>query len=120
MNAPVTSLRASESDLPQRLCSLFAASDLSRRLRHLRDAIRGRIVFTTSFGIEDQAIANAIFTQDLRIDVVTLDTGRLFAETYEVWAETERRYGVRIRALYPDQAQLETLVAHQGINGFRA
>jgi phosphoadenosine phosphosulfate reductase len=47
-------------------------------------------VFTTSFGIEDQAITDAIFTQDLEIEVVTLDTGRLFPETYELWAATER------------------------------
>jgi phosphoadenosine phosphosulfate reductase len=33
---------------------------------------------------------------------VTLDTGRLFPETYTLWAETERRYGRRIRAIYPN------------------
>jgi phosphoadenosine phosphosulfate reductase len=51
---------------------------------------------------------------------VTLDTGRLFPETYALWEETERRYGLRIRAVFPQQAQLETLVAAQGINGFYA
>jgi len=37
--------------------------DLAQRLSPVRDAIRGRIVFTTSFGIEDQAIPHAIHTQ---------------------------------------------------------
>jgi phosphoadenosine phosphosulfate reductase len=78
----------------------------------------GRIVFTTSFGLEDQAIAHAIFEQVLDIAVVTLDTGRLFAATYELWAQTERRYGRRIPGLYPDCAALEMLVARQGIDGF--
>ena len=50
--------------------------------------------------------------------MVTLDTGRLFPETYDLWAETERRYGLRIRAIYPRHDKLEELVAQQGINGF--
>jgi phosphoadenosine phosphosulfate reductase len=94
--------------------------DLAQRLAMVRSTVLGRVVFTTSFGIEDQAIAHAMFTQGLAIDVVTLDTGRLFPQTYELWAETERRYGRRIRALYPDRANIEALVARQGINGFYA
>jgi phosphoadenosine phosphosulfate reductase len=97
----------------------FPHPDLAKRLAAVRREIRGRIVFTTSFGIEDQAIADAIFTQELEIDVVTLDTGRLFPETYALWAETERRYRRRIRAMYPDHERLEELVARQGVNGFR-
>ena len=41
-----------------------------------------------------------------------------FRETYDLWAETERRYGRRIRAIYPRTETLEALVAEQGINGF--
>jgi phosphoadenosine phosphosulfate reductase len=119
MTAFATSLRRADADLPQRLSASFAGRDLFDRLRLLREEIGGRIVFATSFGIEDQAIAHAIFKQALAIDVVTLDTGRLFPETYDVWAETERRYGVAIGAFYPNQTNLEALVARQGIDGFR-
>jgi phosphoadenosine phosphosulfate reductase len=94
--------------------------DLMKRLATLRRVVRGRIVFTTSFGIEDQAIGHAVFAQDLDIDVVTFDTGRLFQETYELWSRTERRYGRRIRAFCPDRASVESLVAHQGVDGFFA
>lgn len=90
------------------------------RLRALRDTLDGRIVFTTSLGLEDQAITHLIFTNDLAIDVITLDTGRLFPETYAVWAETEQRYGRRITPVYPRHDALETLIAGQGINGFYA
>ena len=79
--------------------------------------VDGRIVFTHGFGIEGQLIFHWICERDLDIDVVTLDTGRLFPETYALWAETERRYGRRIRAIYPDRAALERLVAKQGIDG---
>ena len=59
----------------------FPALDLFERLAAIRAEIPGRVVFTTSFGLEDQAIAHAIFAQALAIDVATLDTGRLFPET---------------------------------------
>jgi phosphoadenosine phosphosulfate reductase len=99
--------------------ALAEAKDLRTRLQLVRDAIPGRVVFTTSFGLEDQAVAHAIFTGNFAIDIVTLDTGRLFAETYEVWAATEERYGRRIVAYAPERDALEHLVAAQGVNGFR-
>jgi phosphoadenosine phosphosulfate reductase len=90
----------------------------AERLASLRAAVPGRIVFTTSFGIEDQAIAHLIFTGKLDIEVATLDTGRLFPATYDLWAETEEHYGVRIRSFHPDAAALAAFVADAGINGF--
>jgi phosphoadenosine phosphosulfate reductase len=98
----------------------FPALDLFERLTAIRAQIPGRVVFTTSFGLEDQAIAHAIFAQALTIDVATLDTGRLFPETYDLWAETERRYGVRVQAFAPEHRAVETLIAAQGIDGFRS
>jgi phosphoadenosine phosphosulfate reductase len=98
----------------------FPALDLFERLAAIRSEIPGRLVFTTSFGLEDQAIAHAIFAQALAIDVATLDTGRLFPETYDVWAETERRYGVRVLAFAPEHRAVEALIAGQGIDGFRS
>ena len=76
-------------------------ASIAERLRAATEVVSGRIVFTTSFGIEDQLIAHHIFTERLPIDVVTLDTGRLFPSTYKLWQETEERYGVRIKAFYP-------------------
>jgi phosphoadenosine phosphosulfate reductase len=102
------------------LSDRFGALDLFGRLAAVRLLLSGRIVFTTSFGLEDQAVAHALFAQGLAIDVATLDTGRLFAETHEVWAETERRYGARVSAYAPDHADLRSLLARQGADGFRA
>jgi phosphoadenylyl-sulfate reductase (thioredoxin) len=106
------------SDLAAELDQAFGSVTPLERLRRFREAIEGRIVFTTSFGLEDQVISHWILANDIDIGLVTLDTGRLFQETYEVWAETERRYGSRIRAIYPNNLDLEALVAKQGINGF--
>jgi sulfate adenylyltransferase large subunit/thioredoxin-dependent adenylylsulfate APS reductase len=107
-------LIARAADLDRALAGL----NLSQRLARIRDELDGSIVFTTSFGLEDQVILHHICEAGLDIDVVTLDTGRLFPETYTTWEETERRYGRRIRAIYPQHAALEQLVAVQGINGF--
>ncbi|WP_201832675.1 phosphoadenylyl-sulfate reductase [Microvirga zambiensis] len=94
---------------------------LPERLTLVSRSISGRLVFTTSFGLEDQALTHAIFRAglDVHVEIVTLDTGRLFPETYDLWAQTEDRYGRRIRAVNPDRSGLETLVTGQGINGFR-
>ena len=88
------------------------------RLERLRRQVAGRIVFTTSFGIEDQAILHLIAERQLAIEVATLDTGRLFPSTYALWAETERKYGLRITSFSPDQQALQSFVANRGINSF--
>lgn len=103
-----------------RLSQMAYSLDLFERLVATRAAVTGRLVFTTSFGLEDQAIGHAILSQNLDIDLVTLDTGRLFGETHDVWAETERRYGKRVRAVAPERSALESLIDAQGANGFRA
>jgi phosphoadenosine phosphosulfate reductase len=92
--------------------------EIGDRLALARRLVAGRMIFTTSFGLEDQIIIDAIAAIDLDIEIVTLDTGRLFPQTYTVWSETERRYGRRIRAVYPAQQRLEDLVERQGIDGF--
>jgi len=109
----------SSSVLLARLIEGSEQLDLLERLRTVRRTITGHIVFTTSFGIEDQAITHAIFTADLAIDVVTLDTGRLFPETLEVWSQTERRYRRQIRGLSPDREGIEKLIERDGVYGFR-
>ena len=96
----------------------FPALSPLDRLKRLREAVSGRLVFTTSLGIEDQMITHLIFSNAIKIEVVTLDTGRLFPESYEVWRRTEETYGKRIHAKYPQAEALENLIEEQGIDGF--
>jgi thioredoxin-dependent adenylylsulfate APS reductase len=100
------------------LARLLADMSPAQRIAQLRREIAGKIVFTTSFGLEDQAILHLLAEHGGDIDVVTLDTGRLFPETYALWAQAERRYGRRIRTLHPRHDDLEALIERQGINGF--
>ncbi len=102
----------------ERLTRLLADLTPAERLAKLRSELAGKITFTTSFGLEDQVLLHLLAEQQLDLDVVTLDTGRMFNETYDVWAESELRYGRAIRVIVPDRSDLETLVRQQGINGF--
>lgn len=88
------------------------------RIERFRAEVEGRVVFTTSFGIEDQLIAHLLWASGVDVEITAIDTGRLFPEVYTLWAETERRYGKRIRAVYPRNDALTQLVARQGIDGF--
>jgi bifunctional enzyme CysN/CysC len=108
---------ATLSDRAVALAHLLGDLSPAERLTHFRRAIAGKIVFTTSFGLEDQAILHLLAELELDADIVTLDTGRLFPETHALWAETEKRYGRRIRAVYPRHTDLEALVERQGIDG---
>ena len=109
---------SARDDLVKELAAKLASLSASDRLVYVCDVIPGPIVLTTSFGLEDQVITHLLSERGLRIEVVTIDTGRLFPETYALWAATERRYGRRVRAVYPRQGDLEALIDAQGINGF--
>ena len=98
---------------------MISGRDPLERLESLVALAPGRIVFTTSFGLEDQALTHIIATTaNLGVEIVTLDTGRLFPETYALWAETEAKYGRRIKAFYPNAEATSAMVADTGINGF--
>src|SRR5262249_27622381 len=108
-------------DLTERAHALtraLAPLPVIARLIRFRAAVAGQIVFTTSFGLEDQVLLHHLAESGIDADVVTLDTGRLFPETYATWEATERHFGRRIRAIHPRHDALEALVAARGVNGF--
>ncbi len=74
--------------------------------------------FASSFGEEDQVITHLIANQQLPITIFTLDTGRLFQETYDLIDLTRRNYHIDIDVLFPDQKEVEKYVKTNGINGF--
>ena len=98
---------------------LAALDSLQDRIAQISSAGLGPVAFSTSLGLEDQAIFHAIARTASDIDVFTLDTGRHFPETLETLDRSEQRYGLRIRVIAPDAADLEKLVARDGVLGFR-
>ncbi len=83
-------------------------------LRLVVSAFRGKTVFSTSLGYEDQVLTHLIFANDLPIEVFTLDTGRLFNETYLVLNATINRYKKPIKVYYPKTEAVEKLVSEKG------
>lgn len=84
----------------------------------MADRFPGQTVFSTSFGIEDQVLTDIIARGGLPVRIFTLDTGRLFQETYTVWSATLQKYGIDIEAFAPDSAGLEAWLKAHGPNGF--
>lgn len=87
-------------------------------LQFLAQKYKGKVIFTTSFGLEDQAITHMIFNNNIDIDVVTLDTGRLFKETYKVFSQTIDNYKKKIRVYFPDKDAVEQMVSIKGPYSF--
>ena len=77
------------------------------------------LAFASSLGQEDQVVLDLIVKGGLDIPVFTLDTGRLFSETYDLIAATEQKYGLKIQVAFPDFDEVEQMVSEEGINLFR-
>ncbi len=94
------------------------AASLSEGLEIVSNLFPERVVFSSSLGQEDQVITDAIFRNDLPIKIFTLDTGRLFNETYELLEKTIARYKRNIQVYFPDAKDVEQFVSKKGVNSF--
>ena len=98
----------------QKVAGRIEGKNILESLKELIELYPGKVVFTTSFGIEDQVISDIIFKNNLPVRVVTLDTGRLFEQTYKVWSNTLKIYGKTINAFAPDKNDIENLLNKKG------
>lgn len=92
--------------------------DVVAKLEYLAQKYKDKIVFSTSFGWEDQVVTHLIFANKIPIKVFTLETGRLFPETYYVWNRTLEIYQQPIHAYFPKSDLLQDMVAAKGPNSF--
>jgi phosphoadenosine phosphosulfate reductase len=91
---------------PENLLSWFAG------------AYNGKIAFSTSLGAEDQVVTYILAAMQIPVKVFTLDTGRLFQETYDLLDITQKKYGITIDVYFPEAAHVEEMVKSKGINLF--
>jgi phosphoadenosine phosphosulfate reductase len=87
---------------------------LSFFLNHFKN----RIAFSSSLGLEDQVITKMIAEISPDTKIFTLDTGRLFPETYDLISTTSSKYKININVYFPDADEVEQMVADKGINLF--
>lgn len=74
--------------------------------------------FSTSFGLEDQVITHQLSGFGSEVEIFTLDTGRMFPETYAVWSRTLERFQLPIKVYYPQEEALQDYVSEHGPNAF--
>lgn len=78
----------------------------------------GKIALASSLGAEDQALTHMVVNTDPSVRVFTLDTGRMFPESYDLLDRTNRHYGISIEVFFPDKERVEEMVKERGINLF--
>lgn len=82
------------------------------------DKYEGKIAFASSMGVEDQLITHLIATINKAVKIFTLDTGRLFSETFDLIDKTQKRYKVDLEVYFPKSTEVQEMVNSKGINLF--
>ena len=104
-------------------------SELQKHLRARADASVAQlksavaefknVCYANSLGAESVVLTDLIWQSVDDIEIFTIDTGRLYPETYDLIERIQRRYGRALKVYYPKAEELETWVDENGINGFR-
>src|SRR5688500_12699207 len=100
--------------LHKELAFLSILEDLAR----LADTFPVQVPFSSSFSIEDLVITDLIQKSGAPVSIFTLDTGRLFPETYSTWSRTNEHYGIKVKPYYPVTSSVEHFVEANGPNAF--
>lgn len=109
------------SDIAERIRQLnakFQNASAQEVLSYFIKTFPEKVTFSTSLGVEDQVITHLIASMDKKANIFTLDSGRLFQETYDLLHITEVRYAIRIHVFFPNAGKVEKMVREKGINLF--
>jgi phosphoadenosine phosphosulfate reductase len=87
-------------------------------LKYFLEEYKDKIALSSSLGAEDQVLTDMVVKIDPSVRIFTLDTGRMFPETYEVLDKTNKKYSIKIEVFFPDHKQVEEMVHEKGINLF--
>ena len=104
--------------IAQALLDKTAMFSIAETLAFLANEYKDKVVFSTSFGQEDQVITALIAENNLPVTIFTLDTGRLFQETYDVFHKTLKKYEIDIKTYFPEAIAVEDLLNKKGPNSF--
>lgn len=102
----------------QELNARFEKKTPQEVLSYFLHEYKSRIALSSSLGIEDQALTHMVCNIDHSAKVFTLDTGRLFPETYSLIDNTNKHFGINIEVYFPESGRVEEMVRSKGINLF--
>src|SRR5215831_16188515 len=92
-------------------------SELISNLKRI-ESTHSPAVFACSFGAEDMVLLDAIAANARRIEVFTLDTGRLPEETQALLEIVRDKYPISMRTYFPDAGTIQAWVEQNGPNAF--
>jgi phosphoadenosine phosphosulfate reductase len=96
----------------------FSNTSPEEVLNYFLEQYKGKIALASSMGAEDQALTHMIAGIDPAAKIFTLDTGRIFPETYDLIEKTNARYKININIYFPEREQVEKMVNEKGVNLF--
>lgn len=96
----------------------FKKSTIHEVLGFFLKEFKGKIAFASSLGAEDQVLTHMIASIDPTVKIFTLDTGRLFQETYDLIEQTNSRYKIKMEIYFPEAKRVEQMVHEKGVNLF--
>ena len=96
----------------------FLKASAQEIVNYFVENFNGKIALASSLGIEDQVLTEMVVNADKNTQIFTLDTGRMFPESYDVISDTNEKYGIKIRIYFPENDNVEQMVNDKGINLF--
>lgn len=99
----------------QKACAGYSALQF---LGYFLETFNGHIVLASSMAAEDQVLTDMICKSHPQTQIITLDTGRLPQETFDVIEATQEHYGIKIKILFPDYKGVEKMIDEHGPNLF--
>ena len=102
----------------EQLNQQFEGQSPENVLQYFLSEFNGKIALSSSLGIEDQVLTDMVIKADKSTRIFTLDTGRLFPETYSLIDKTNLKYDIKLEVLFPDYMEVEKMVKQEGINLF--
>lgn len=100
------------------LNSYFINKSTKELLTFFLKKYKGSIALASSFGLEDQVLTDMIVKIDANTAIFSIDTGRLFPETYSLIDNTNNVYNIKLDIFFPENKNIEEYVKKNGVNGF--
>jgi phosphoadenosine phosphosulfate reductase len=104
----------------EQLNQQFEGKSPEEVLQYFLTEYKSKIALSSSLSIEDQLLTDLIVKIDASTRIFTLDTGRLFPETYSLIDKTNMKYNIQLEVLFPKHEDVQKMVKEEGINLFYA
>jgi phosphoadenosine phosphosulfate reductase len=114
----MTDMNKIDEEIIDRLNERFNDALAEEIISFFLDKYHGRIALSSSLSIEDQTLTDMIVKTNPDTRIFTLDTGRLFPDTYQLIDKTNITYGIKMEVFFPDYAEVQRMVREEGINLF--